>query len=689
MIRAPAGRTFGLTDVWQCVCVVVLVLTVHCEASGQSGRPLTLISVQPPSLRNRSGAPIPVDVTLDWAGRDLIEGELEATFHAGRSVTAHYRSAALALTTGRQTFRMLFPAMTVPWEGEQLQASYRFRTARGTYELGTRPIIVPAVRQRWMNIGVSDPWDKRDRWTNTAAQGLRFDKLETRTGRPDRSSVSVEAKLAVQPVHVLPEDLPEVPLGWCAYDVVLLAGRGFGEMRQRQLKALEHWVRAGGSVCILPRGEVKSYHVDFLNALAGDGKAFTLTVDGSAVTPAGAGSAVPRHLRCGLGRAVVLMETSESDTVFDAPAWRESVCFLWKIRRDAQNQLLRGGRLDRGDVEHYGVQPIQNASQLVRGLLPRTARLVPLWLIILLLAVFVFAVGPGDYLLLGLVRQRRLTWVLFPVLSIALTLFMVFLSERYMGRTDRRTSVVFVDVGKGGRVLRTNRYELIFAARNKDADTELSHCFFTPLDHRTLSDDSSSYRRYYPTGTTGPPRYSGRMPTHYTVFQTIRKWTPQLNRIFSLEPPAAIRQFNWDALNVSLLQREQARWGGGIEVRSDAPKGGRLIRETLVGTGEFDGHVLLMHAGNSHRTGTSKRRTSYGIQVISRCPFERFIREASSRKGARGLFTIVSQISPTMGDNFEDLAVLDPTDPAQWLVAVITEDGDDTVVYRRLYAGDR
>jgi hypothetical protein len=49
------------------------------------------------------------------------------------------------------------------------------------------------------------------------------------------------------------------------------------------------------------------------------------------------------------------------------------------------------------------------------------------------------------------------------------------------------------------------------------------------------------------------------------------------------------------------------------------------------------------------------------------------------------LFTIVSQISPTGADNFEDLTVLDTTDPRQWLVVVVVREGEDYLIYRRLY----
>lgn len=662
-------------------CLLILLCRVH-EATAQPGRMLKLVGRQPLSLRSRSGGPIPVEVTLDWAGMGLLEGRLEATFTVDRNVLGRYQSADMALTTGHQTFRMLLPAITVGWEQQQVQAELQFRTRRGVLQLGTRPLSVPDARRRSMTICISDPWEARDARANALARNLRFDALDKTTRR------TAGSRLSVQPARAAPEDLPTVPLGYCSYDVVLLVERGFSQLQNRQLKALCRWVEAGGSVCVAPQGAVKPYHVDFLNALTGDdSRPFTRAVDGSITTSVPSRRRDAFRFRSGLGRTVVLMGGSTANVSVDWRAWRQLVCFLWKIRRGAESQIRERGRLLGTSSDVYGAQPIQGTSELLKGLLPRTARLVPMWLIVSVLVLFVLAVGPADYVLLGLIKRRKLTWFVFPVLSITLTLFMVHLSEGYMGKTDHRTSAVFVDVGKGGRVLRTNRYELIFAARSQEATTELKRCFFTPIDHTQFNYGSQYYRRHYQSGQTGPPTYSGRIPTHYSARQQIRKWTPQLNRIFSLEPVKTNPRLNWDALDVSLLAREQARWGGGIEVRSDPPRGGRLVRETLLGPEPFDGHILVMHLGSCHRTGTRKRRTSYGVQVISRCPFERFIRETSTRSSSKGLFSIISQISPTMADNFEDLAILDPTDPNQWLVAVVIQRGDDTIVYRRLYYG--
>jgi hypothetical protein len=50
-----------------------------------------------------------------------------------------------------------------------------------------------------------------------------------------------------------------------------------------------------------------------------------------------------------------------------------------------------------------------------------------------------------------------------------------------------------------------------------------------------------------------------------------------------------------------------------------------------------------------------------------------------------GLFAVISQISPTGGKDFEDMALLDPTDPDQWLLVVAVDRGDQLHIYRKLY----
>ena len=52
---------------------------------------------------------------------------------------------------------------------------------------------------------------------------------------------------------------------------------------------------------------------------------------------------------------------------------------------------------------------------------------------------------------------------------------------------------------------------------------------------------------------------------------------------------------------------------------------------------------------------------------------------------AIGLFSIMSQISPNGAGDFEDLSILDPEDPNQLLLVIVSRQGNDYVVFRRLF----
>jgi hypothetical protein len=56
-----------------------------------------------------------------------------------------------------------------------------------------------------------------------------------------------------------------------------------------------------------------------------------------------------------------------------------------------------------------------------------------------------------------------------------------------------------------------------------------------------------------------------------------------------------------------------------------------------------------------------------------------------SVNGLGGLFAVVSQSSPTGGKDFEDMALVDPSDPEEWLLVVAVDRGNDVDLYRKLY----
>ena len=91
----------------------------------------------------------------------------------------------------------------------------------------------------------------------------------------------------------------------------------------------------------------------------------------------------------------------------------------------------------------------------------------------LILVVFVLVVGPADFYLLGVIRQRRWTWVAFPVMSIVFTVATVVVANEYRGRVDARAAINIHDIGELGRVLKRTRLELVLPASRQTVTTEM------------------------------------------------------------------------------------------------------------------------------------------------------------------------------------------------------------------------
>ena len=140
---------------------------------------------------------------------------------------------------------------------------------------------------------------------------------------------------------------------------------------------------------------------------------------------------------------------------------------------------------------HNNEQRRETIQQYLRNLLlPQSTRLIPMPVVAAILGAFVLIVGPGDWFVLGWLRRRRWTWLTFPVVAAAFTALTVAAAEHYLGSEDHRSALVITDVGRGGRVLRESRLELLFAARDKEAATELRQTLAVPT---AIHDANAAY----------------------------------------------------------------------------------------------------------------------------------------------------------------------------------------------------
>ena len=469
----PVRRRLGGTRALPGACLAFaffLLLAVLADA----GSPLTA-EIKPLALRPRTGAPEAIDITLHWTGSGLLEGALELTFPSGDEGTPQYRSHDLALTGGAQKFRLLVPA-TSQDGGFTREARARFVTKMDAMDLGRFDWGTRQGNERTFTICVSKPRLRSGAQDFALWQSLRIERFQPQTTKYNQPAANTF------PVHLDTEEMPVTAHGYTPYDVVLLEGEGFTLLRERQLVALSRWVLAGGSLCIATNAPLEVGHRRFIeDLLAADGHKPVLAFDaeGRVEMKEEGGSLLARP---GFGRLVVAVPGPQSNTETAVAAWTRSVTFLWRFQRDQAESILKDGTWRFPDDPSRPSQYNNVRSQLAMVLAPEQVRILPYPVVLLVLAAFVVVIGPLDWIVLGRLRRRRLTWVLFPLAAVAFTALTVFLAENYMGRKNYRSTFTITDLGYDGGVLRESRFEMIFPARNQEIATEVRNALCASMN---------------------------------------------------------------------------------------------------------------------------------------------------------------------------------------------------------------
>jgi hypothetical protein len=328
--------------------------------------------------------------------------------------------------------------------------------------------------------------------------------------------------------------------------------------------------------------------------------------------------------------------------------------------------------------------------------------MMPMSVMGLVLLSYVLVVGPIDYLLLGLLRLRKFTWVVFPVVTLGFAMFTLMLSERYMSTDDQRRSAVFLDVVEGGRIARENRVELLLTSSHGRVERKVNHALFTPLEG--TFGENAAYQQFYQSNVgrdfdytidsmLKAPHIEGVVPDRYTVLQNVHKWTPQLNRLLAIDPQSYAVKFDWDSIAAADFAAEnrqalvaKLKKAFGDEVSAHAIDGLTMI--SLCGevydTPRVAGPEWNYFYANQRRMRAVPGTKAYIVTNEEPPVLPSFFHEVCAAP-QRGIFTLVSQIAPTGGDNFEDFAVFDATDTTQWLLVVGVRDGNDLLFYRKRY----
>ncbi len=587
----------------------------------------------PLTLRPRTGAPASFDIKLHRAGAGLLEGALEITLEAGGDVILRQRTQDLTLAAGAQSFRLLTPPLPPHDAYSGSEARLRFIAKNGTVDLGKFPAGVSSRGTRNFVIAVCDGRGSGVRDT-ALWQSLR---LESFFPAPDANN-----PFATSPVFLAPEDFPTNPLALFAFDLVLLDGDGFALLREKQLAALTRWIEAGGSLCLLPSRGLKDEHVRFLNGFASaQDPAPTVLPDTGEWRN---NDAHPRLRQAGLGRVVI--GSRPADGALATDEWKSVATFLWNFRGF------------RSDLDWPGHQR-QTSGEFLRTLTPQSTRLIAPGAIALILGGFLLVVGPLDWFVLGVLRRRRWTWIVFPLASAGFTALVIHEAGRSLGHEDKRSALVVTDVGKGGRVLRENRFELLLAARHRESVTEVRNAFAVP----TTFGGPEYYSRQSRTDP-GQVRFSGQLPAHFTMHQPLRQWTPQFNRVTSLEsaeaPDPAIP---WAEIDTLLAA------------------GGDVAKHLRKAIRPESGSLLYLFNGKARALASDETLalTREALAAVPAGILELCVRPKT------GFASFFSRTAPDASADAGDLAIFDPRDPHEWLLVISRKTPNGEHLYRRLF----
>jgi hypothetical protein len=561
-----------LTGVW--LIGAALTSSLVCPVTAQESLPLVAdLAANTPQVRIGESMPTIWEVQKYQPG--LLDGRFEFRVHLGAKEFYTYVTDELVLHQPDQRLRFLFPPIRSTLRSPEIEIDVRWLPKVGQ-PLVLRPQLlrVPFNARRTLLMGVIEErrvrgrpadWDQR-------LNALVPEVYGSQSNQPQQylNSQAILLSSSLQTVFIgwEGEESPADPQALFAYDAIAIHGPQFVRLRPPQLRALAMYCRAGGSLYIEPTGILESAHVEFLSDLTRDLVEFDgwhLDDQGAVIWPTEIVRRGGLLVNCGLGRVVIVDParwSQMSPRTVTAQLWRYPVNFN-PIAAIEQDTAFGNSRwTSRGQLN----SKVQLHDQVGAFLLPDNIQVLPLWLVIVILLLLVFLIGPLDWWLLGKWKLRRFTWLTWPVWMIVATISMVLLSNWYLETTGQPRELVLHDLDIAGEPLRSFHFRMVFPSRARTEEHTLAHTVWEPLGGmqrdqnphlRTLQVSAQFYIDDDQRDVTTPSRYVGRFPQQYTITRGYAQWVPEL--AFGMALPSALEpppsRIDWSAL-------DEIQWSG-------------------------------------------------------------------------------------------------------------------------------
>ena len=616
--------------------VFVSLVVLLAFAASAAPAPSLTAAINELAPRTRRAAPDWIDVTLRSRSTALREGALEFTMLEWGETIYRYRTHDLVINSGDQTFRFLLPAATATGTNSDRTIELRLIEKSGVTPIGTYPMmsrlnnrrahVIAVIRPAYRNVGSE---------INPVWQALRLERFASKDN----------PEFDTTPIFFDPLEIPNDPLGFCAFDLVLIEREAFGKMREKSRAALFQWVNAGGSLCVMANDGLEQSAVDAINSLAAvDPRWKPITLDNAGQLQVPGGLALART---NFGRLAVATELPKDDPEQVSPLWRRACGFLWKMRTEQAAIVEAEGKWNLPKELRAQGEGLFVPGPPLKELMPTSVRLLPLWVLVGLLGLFVAFIGPGDWFLLGALKRHRFTWLLLPLVAVLITAVTVLAAQRFMGRGTRQRSLIISDLGVSGRVIRETHIDLELPARERIAVTASTSVLRVPVE--------PSYHRQ--RGNIGEAwndmEYRGQYPTRYEFIRPQRQWSPQLTRVSTICDGPDTSGVRWDAFDA---KRIAGRWSGylGPEMSPGVPC-------------SFD----FFSRSEGRFTGDG--------------PIPSEWRQSITAMSEKGLGVLLTQESPSGFATLDDLPFFETRDATRTVLIATKNEGENIHIWRRLY----
>lgn len=749
-------------------------MALLASGSVEAVQPKIRMKMELVSIRNRSAGPVPVRVRLEYNEPQFLEGSLELHIHDAIGFPGE---AAKVLTLRRDDivlagqdyeFILMMPPLNPP-ETRNWSIKAWFVTENERIPLSLRPqrlnppepfeLLVTSFLERGMVLcsACEDPKNQpaspHRRFLETA---LSLDNYNPYAETPVSAEAAVETsedrrnqlqtgKTVVYFASQLEaKTLPDDPLTYCAFDGVLLSDGGLAQLNETQLSGLKTWVRAGGSLCVIPDGRLQSMHLEFLRTVSagtlGAESDLTLDSEGKLLLIHDEDSPILKS-HYGIGRVVLLPLVEDMAARMSDPAvLGQVVAFLWKVRSNSPVwegkkwavpdgmailrshypgivkdetglsismaeylQGTRGGNeipvptIVRGDRVYFDSRVLQEVAEtedlypatdsgmarLESALLPVDVEMVPTSVIALILIGYVLAIGPVDYFVLGWLKLRKYTWIVFPLVTLLFSVLTIWIANIYMGSEDTGGFLEVTDLDENNTPVRQSRFETKFYGSSTEDVTTHRLSFYVQATDQLPPEDIFSGNRSAQTNIDTPMQINGTFPQNYQSIQSVSQWSPVTFRGFTLSPENVnLPAVEWSDSRIVTTPEGRAKLSNALRQLSSESQVKYAACVIHGGTGSIDNILGSYFRGP---TVQDDRHFYYGYMDRESLLQQSLSMIANVGMDGRGFFSLVSQVSPEGAPLLEDLSISDSTDQSQKVLVIARIDGNRIELFRKRF----